>query len=141
VRRALGLALGVAVAVTAAACKDSPTAPSVPEGTYALTRVDNNAVPFTYASFEEYRQELTSGTLELRLDSTFVARTTTTDYIPGVSPQAYVDSVYGRWRRTENTIHFTDAFDGSTLVALWAGDEISFSQALAGATRALVFSR
>jgi hypothetical protein len=141
----VGLALAVVVA-----CKDSgptaPVVPSTPDGSYALKTIGTRDVPFNVASDGGYRLETTSGVLILRLDSTYVARQTTTEYYPteaGVPPQAYVDSTYGRWTRAEgaSTITLTDGYDQTSATANWTGNAVQFVVQIEGTPTTVIYTR
>jgi hypothetical protein len=142
----VGGALAVACVV---ACKDSPTGPVVPttpDGSYALKTIGARDVPFNLAADGGYRLETTSGVLILRLDSTYVARQTTTEYFPseaGVPPQAYVDSTYGRWTRVAgaSTITLVDGYDQTSATANWTGNAVQFVVQIEGTPTTVMYTR
>jgi hypothetical protein len=141
--------LGVFALAVVFACKDGPTAPvvpSTPDGLYALKTIGTRDVPFDVAADSGYRLETTSGVLILRLDSTYVARQTTTEYYPpaaGVPPQAYVDSTYGRWTRVEgaSTITLTDGYDQTSATANWTGNAVQFVVQIEGTPTTVIYTR
>lgn len=64
----------IGLAVTLAACGDDeadPTGPSTVAGTYSLTTVDGQVLPFTVIDLGAYRAKLASGTLALKSDGTY----------------------------------------------------------------------
>jgi hypothetical protein len=124
-----------------AACGDSSTAPKTPDGNYALATVNGGRVPYTMYADGAYRQEITSGTLVLAVDGKYVARTTTTDFITGVTPQVYQDSTYGTWLRDAATISFTDAIDKSVTTGTWKSDSLIIVQGTGTTATTIVYTR
>ncbi len=137
------LIAAAALAFAVACSSDSPVAPisTNVDGSYSLSTVNGSKVPYVLAADGSYRQELSSGALILSVDSSYIARSTTTDYITGVTPQAYPDSSSGKWTRSGNTVTLTNSFDQSVVTATFTGSTLVVTQTMLGAAATLIYSR
>jgi hypothetical protein len=98
------LLLGITLA--AAACGgDHPTIPASPSvvGSYQLTMVDGNQLPFTILDLGTYRANLASGTLTLSGDGTYLFKVGY-QLDDGLKIRASADSDAGTWSAAGDAI-------------------------------------
>ena len=131
------LALGIGIA----AC-DSVTEPTTPIGEYTLLSVNGDNVPSTMFEDLTFRLEVTGGTLEMDVDSTYIATIITKETVDVVISE-YVDTLQGRWTQdvVTGTITFTLTDDNTTFTGSWAGRNITALITSGLQTSSLVFQK
>ncbi len=93
--------------VSVGACTETP--PSAPladaVGTYTLKTVDGSALPFVYLELPGWRDEIVSGTVELRADGRFRDESIYRRTREGVTTTQTV-TLTGSWSRRDDLIRF-----------------------------------
>ncbi len=119
----------LAALVMLAACGDSATGPKPPSandpaaGTFALTTVNAQPLPFTLFNEAGFRLVFAASTLALQTDGQFVLAESTVETVAGFA-STYVDTVRGTWTQNVGTIAMRST-DGATTNATWDGRQIA----------------
>jgi hypothetical protein len=122
--------------VTLAACGESATGPKAPSandpaaGTFALTTVNAQPVPFTLFNEAGFRLVFAGSTLALQTDGQFVLAETTVETVAGFA-STYADTVRGNWTQNVGAITMRST-DGATTTATWDGRQIALDMVSEG---------
>lgn len=102
-------------AVTLGACTATPPTAPLAEavGIYALKTVGGSALPFVYLEAPGWRDEIVSGTVELRSDGQFRDESTYRRTREGVTTTQTV-TLTGTWSRRDDLIRFLPMGDVGT---------------------------
>jgi hypothetical protein len=146
VRRVTVLAGLIAAVGAVAACgSDSATGPNTdntPLGAYALSSISGKAAPVTMYSDTNYLLVISSGTLDVKSDGSFLAVTTTRETVLN-HLSTYIDSVRGTWANgaTSGTITLTNTDDKVVSNATWGGGKLTLLQGTGSDTMTVVYSK
>jgi hypothetical protein len=127
-RRAATRWSALAALVMLVACGDSATGPKPPSandpaaGTFALTTVNAQPLPFTLFNEAGFRLVFAGSTLALQADGQFVLAESTVETVAGFA-STYADTVRGTWTQNVGTIAMR-ATDGAATNATWDGRQI-----------------
>jgi hypothetical protein len=119
----------IATAVLGACGDSGPTepagSPSDPvAGTFALTTVNAEGLPFSVFNDAGYKLEITKGTVALDTAGTFIISTTTRETVAG-NVSVYADTARGTWTQNEGAVALTIAPGGPTGNAEWDGRRLT----------------
>jgi hypothetical protein len=144
----LAASLAIASAVALAACggdASSPGGPSGPltfknpVGSYDAATINAKNLPVAIFSGDNYSYEVTSGSLSLTADGKFLLKETFRQTVAGAVSD-FVDSTYGSWVLSGNTVNFTSAQDGSADKADWStSGALTFVEAEGTASNTYVY--
>lgn len=127
-RGARRAASGLMIAWLAACGGDGATGPKPPSpsdpvaGTFALSSLNTQPLPFALFNDGGFKLEFTASTLALQPDGQFVMAQTTVETVAGFS-STYQDTLRGTWtqRTADVTLQLTE---GGTAAAKWDGVQI-----------------
>lgn len=112
----------VAALALLAGCSDSNAPTTSHVGIYALTSLNSHALPATVFDNGVYRFDVTTGSLDLAQNNTFVESVTIVEYESGVASPPTAMVCTGSYSRSGNTItltaNTTDLCDGSITATL-----------------------
>jgi hypothetical protein len=105
--RKLAAAVSLAFVVSLGACADTPTAAPLAAavGTYTLKTVDGTALPFAYLEAPGWKDEIISGTVELRADGRFRDQSVYRRTRDGAATEHTI-TLSGIWSPRDNLIRF-----------------------------------
>jgi hypothetical protein len=139
--RTRAVALFALTTIAAAVACDSVTEPTTPIGEYSLLSVDGDNVPSTMFEDATYKLEVVRGTLEVDVDSSYIATIVSKETVDAVVSE-YVDSLRGTWSQDESgTMQFTFPEDNTTFTGSWQGRKITILITSGLASTSLVYQK
>jgi hypothetical protein len=136
--RSSRLAAFVLAVVAVAACTDT-SAPTSPDGDYALSQINGKGLPYRMYSDTNFTLDVTRSALSLKTDGTFYVTLTSEERVEGFL-STYVDSVGGVWRQAGETITLTMS-DSTTQSGTWAGTTLAIVDSTAIPVTTYLYSR
>lgn len=145
--RARTLAIGVGLAVLAAACggdssggPSEPTGPT-PIGAYSITTVNGKTLPVAVFNEPSYKYEVTAGSISLTSDGKYTVVTNFRQTIPG-NVSMFTDSTFGTWSQSGPQINLVNAQDTSMRdQGTWAGSQLTFALSDGKVTTTYVYTK
>ena len=140
--------LAVVAFAALAACSDGgvtdpgppPPSPNDPvAGTFALSTVNTQPVPFGRFVETGFRIDLTQSTLALQPGGEFVLAITTVETVAGF-PSTFADTTRGTWTQAAGNVSL-NATGGDAAAAIWDGRQLAFQLAYDGSTLAVVYRK
>lgn len=132
------LAAFVVAVVAVAACTDT-SAPTSPDGDYALSQINGKGLPYRMYSDTNFTLDVTRSALSLKADGSFFVTLTSEERVEGFL-STYVDSVSGVWRQDGAAITLTMS-DSTTQRGTWAGTTLSIVDSTAFPVTTYLYSR
>jgi hypothetical protein len=105
------------------ACAHDTTAPLRPVGTYRLDRVNGSALPFIAENTSSGIVELTTGSLSLDVDGTFIGQVTYRQTGPDIATTG-TQQASGTFALTGNGLTFTED-TGETFTGVFSGNRVT----------------
>jgi hypothetical protein len=136
--RYVHLAAFALAVVAVAACGDT-TGPSSPDGDYALSQINGQALPYRMYSDTNFTLDVTRSALSLKADGSFYVTLTSEERVEGYL-STYIDSVGGAWRQDGDVITLTMS-DSTTQTGTWAGSTIAIVDSTSVPVTTYLYSR
>ena len=148
-RRHTAKLLASLLLVITAACGDSNPAGPAPEpepsandpvaGTFTLSTVNTQPLPYALFNDSGFRLEIASSTMAMQAGGQFVMAVTTREIVAGFA-STFVDSTSGTWTQNRGAVTLT-ATGGESSSATWDGVRLAFPMQGETGTLALVFRK
>lgn len=117
-----------------------PPSPNDPvAGTFALSTVNTQPVPFALFVETGFRVDLTQSTLALQPGGAFVLAITTVETVAGFA-STFADTTRGTWTQSAGNVSL-NATGGNTAAATWDGRQLGFQFDFDGSTLAVVYRK